>query len=522
MFGNRAAFQGVRKAARCIFLTPVARRTSAAGRPDERGRRHAASTATTLIRRLGRAKLSRHPRASWRTMHASLLLVLALATVRRIGPPLRRRRPSTTSSTARRSRAGSRRADATTGSPAAGAWRTAPSSAREGPNGEGGLIYTEQAFANFALAVDVAIDWPFDSGIFLRMAPEGRGAQITIDYRDGGEVGGIYSDGWLEHNPGWHRALPEGRVEPVRGALLRRADEDPRLAERRAARRARRRGGRGLRAARVDRAAGARATNAPPDAEVRFRNMKVRELPEFDAAEFDVDEYGFLRLKERTSKSGWRSLLDGSLGDWEPHGGGSGFELEDEVLAFLAEGSSPYLKTRDDFQDFELQLDFKTAFMANSGLFLRGARTDQDPAYSGCESPDSRRLQLGRRSRSRRCAPTSSPVPSTVPYRRGDHGALRPIGWWNTYQVRYEGSQLTVRLNGTELYSVDTHTLDANPPFAERAPTGFIGLQRHAPAQVEGRAYAWFPKRVRARAVALRSAAGPRAGSCSRLPSRRC
>jgi hypothetical protein len=45
------------------------------------------------------------------------------------------------------------------------------------------------------------------------------------------------------------------------------------------------------------------------------------------------------------------------------------------------------------------------------------------------------------------------------------------------------------------LYDVDTGTVpvpEGKKPFAERAPTGFIGLQRHAPDGVKGEAYAWF------------------------------
>lgn len=362
---------------------------------------------------------------------------------------------------------------------------------REGPGGEGGLIYTEPSFANFAFAVDVRIDWPFDSGIFLRMAPEGRGAQVTIDYRDGGEIGGIYSDGWLQHNPtgiegfrrdAWNRFEVLCFGEPMRirawlnGAPL--VEHTVAASEGFAPR--------GLIGLQVH-----GAMNAPPDARVRFRNIRVRELPEFDADRFDVDERGFLTPKAAAREAGWRTLLDGTLDAWEPYGGGGGYALEDGVLAFLVEGSSPYLRTKDDFRDFELRLDFKTAFMANSGLFLRGARTDQDPAYSGCEVQilDDFNWERVTGSELRPYQLTGS-LYGAVP--AGDHGALRPIGWWNTYEVRYVGPQLTVRLNGVELYDVDTHALDARPPFADRAPTGFLGLQRHAPAQVEGRAYAWF------------------------------
>jgi hypothetical protein len=75
---------------------------------------------------------------------------------------------------------------------------------RQGAGREGGLIYTAVPYADFAFEVDVKIDWPFDSGIFLRMTPQAKGMQVTIDNREGGECGGLYADGWVLHNPeGW-------------------------------------------------------------------------------------------------------------------------------------------------------------------------------------------------------------------------------------------------------------------------------------------------------------------------------
>jgi hypothetical protein len=80
---------------------------------------------------------------------------------------------------------------------------------RQGPGREGGLIYTAATYADFELELDLKIDWPFDSGIFLRMLPPEsgqKGLQVTIDHRDGGECGGLYADGWILHNPeGWSR-----------------------------------------------------------------------------------------------------------------------------------------------------------------------------------------------------------------------------------------------------------------------------------------------------------------------------
>ena len=73
---------------------------------------------------------------------------------------------------------------------------------RVGPDNAGGLLYTEKKYTSFEIELDARLDHPFDSGIFLRMAPrgEGKGAQVTIDDREGGEIAAIYSDAWLQHN----------------------------------------------------------------------------------------------------------------------------------------------------------------------------------------------------------------------------------------------------------------------------------------------------------------------------------
>jgi hypothetical protein len=75
---------------------------------------------------------------------------------------------------------------------------------RQGLEREGGLIYTEAPYDDFELELELRIDWPFDSGVFLRMTPDAKGMQVTVDHREGGECGGLYSDGWVLHNPdGW-------------------------------------------------------------------------------------------------------------------------------------------------------------------------------------------------------------------------------------------------------------------------------------------------------------------------------
>jgi hypothetical protein len=96
------------------------------------------------------------------------------------------------------------------------------------PPGKGGFLTTLQQFRDFELMLEMKIDWPFDSGVFLRVGPEGKSHQVTLDYRDGGEIGGIYcpwTHNWVHHCPGgiehfrkdqWNKLRIVCRNEPAR------------------------------------------------------------------------------------------------------------------------------------------------------------------------------------------------------------------------------------------------------------------------------------------------------------------
>jgi hypothetical protein len=60
------------------------------------------------------------------------------------------------------------------------------------PPGEGGFLTTLRTFRDFEVTLDTQIDWPFDSGVFLRVGADGKSHQVTLDYRQDGEIGGIY------------------------------------------------------------------------------------------------------------------------------------------------------------------------------------------------------------------------------------------------------------------------------------------------------------------------------------------
>lgn len=367
---------------------------------------------------------------------------------------------------------------------------------RQGERKSGGLIYTGRAYENFIVSFDTWIDYPFDSGVFLRMVPRGggKGAQVTIDYREGGEVGGIYADGYLQHNTegkarferdAWNHMVVRCTGADMHltawlnGELLTdfvMPEGTPGYAAK------------GLIGLQVHGGA-----DTPESQRAQFKNIKLRELPSFDAKLYSCDDLGRLTPTKQAAKDGIRPLFNGrDLDGWDPKPSAQAYAVRDGMLVFPMAGGGGEIRTEELFRDFELRLDFRISMLTNSGLFLRANPKEGNPAYSGCEIQilDDFNWERETNSKLKPYQFTGGLYGSVAP---GVKDALRPLGDWNTYEVRYVGSQLAVKLNGELLYDVDTHEVPGNPPFAERVAEGFIGLQRHSPGGAQsGDEYAWF------------------------------
>jgi len=387
---------------------------------------------------------------------------------------------------------------------------------RTGPGDAGGLLYTATPHTSFEFQCECRLEYPFDSGVFVRMAPDGRGAQLTLDDRPDGEVGGLYSDGWIEHaRPEAAQAWRRGewnhvfvrctgfdlRLEawingvPVMDRVVPQdfgADGQPVFAPR------------GLVGLQVH---GGGLEGAGH--KVQVRNIAVRDLPVLGEA-WAQDRA--LAPPERAARAaareaeGWRDLLGPSAdgqplaawqavdGEDDPHAPAD-YRVVDGVLEIPSAPPAGYLRTREDFGDFTLRLKFQPARMANSGLFLRGRResvaadgarvSGGNPAYSGCEIQmlDDWNWEAVTGSTLQNWQFTGSLYGAVAP---AQAGLLAPIGDWNLLEVLARGSRLACALNGQTVFDVDTAALAVEPPFAARARTGFIGLQRYAAPDVEG------------------------------------
>ncbi len=368
---------------------------------------------------------------------------------------------------------------------------------REAEGARGGLLYTDELFGDFEFDCDVKVNAPFDSGIFVRMLPKKRGAQFTLDDRPGGEILGIYSNGWLFHESGGDAAWRSGEWCNVRvrcvghpmhltGWIDGKLVVDYQVPE-------------GMDQAFTETGRiGIQVhggMNDPEDAAVRFKNLRARRLPPTSGAYFTESADGLLSLTAVGEANGWSPLFNGvNLDGWVPAGtkGGpvdaaafeaAGYRAKDGVIEALLAGSAGAIRTqRTNYRNFVYQMDFKLTKLANSGVYLRSVDDGSNATFNGHEVQilDDFNWESASGTKLAPYQFTGGLYGAVAPSK----SALRPIGEWNRYVITCVGSRMNCALNGTLLWDVDTAdvTPKQGPPFAERAKSGFIGMQRHGTA----------------------------------------
>lgn len=345
----------------------------------------------------------------------------------------------------------------------AGKWRVEENTiiGMQDPPGEGGFLTTLREFKDFDLIMEVRIEEPFDSGIFCRVGPDGKSHQITLDIREGGEVGAVYCPwtlGFVHHNPSgmdrfikdeWNhlRIRMEGEPARIQVWLNHELITDFQHTEKSTA---------GIPES------GSIALQVHPggegmhDKRAYFRNIYVKEL-------YRPDE--------------WRVLFNGeNLDGWI--GAVNSYRAENGILICPADaGGNLYFN--EIFDDFVLRFEFRLTPGANNGLGIR-APLEGDAAYAGME------LQI---------LDDTAPIYSdlqpyqyhgsvygVIPARRG---FLNPVGEWNFQEVEARGNRVIVRLNGETIVHGDIleastpRTLDGAPHPGLLRPEGYIGFLGH-------------------------------------------
>lgn len=188
------------------------------------------------------------------------------------------------------------------------------------------------------------------------------------------------------------------------------------------------------------------------------------------------------RLSEDEKKQGYRLLFDGeTLQGWAATSHPEGWLVQDGKIVCKG-GTDGYLYTIEQFENFILKLEYRTAAKVNSGIFFRWSDL-ADPVNTGLE------MQIldtyGQ--------PTVDKHSSGALYDlvAPSSNAVRPAGEWNEVTIQCNQSLVQLTLNGIMVVEADIDqwtTASQNPDgtknkfkyaWRDLPRRGHIGLQDH-------------------------------------------
>ncbi len=342
------------------------------------------------------------------------------------------------------------------------------------PPGKGGFLTTLQQFRDFELRLETKIDWPFDSGVFLRVGPDGKSHQVTLDYRPEGQIGRIYcpwTHGVVHQCPEgikyfkanqWNkiRIICTGEPARIRFRLNNTLVTDFQHT---------------VQTTSGVPQQGTIALQVHPGgkgydkARAMFRNIFIRQILTEDQLQESIIE--------QESAQGFVPLFNGKdLANWT--GAADAYYVRDKSI-ICRKHTKGNLYTAKEYGDFILRFEFKLTPGANNGLGIRTPLTG-DAAYVGME------LQIldNTADKYKNLKPWQyhGSIYGVAPARRG---LLKPVGEWNSEEVIARGPQIKVILNGRTIVDADIEkvsvagTIDGKDHPGLKNPAGHIGFLGH-------------------------------------------
>ena len=206
-----------------------------------------------------------------------------------------------------------------------------------------------------------------------------------------------------------------------------------------------------------------------------------------------TSEHGAAQTAGKGAPAPWRTLLGGEgrsqWRGWSSDGFPRGWHLEGDTL--IKDGAVDDIVTREQFGNFELELEWKIGKGGNSGIFYRGTREYDHIYWSAPEyqlldddnAPDGRNRLTAAGS-----AFALYPVPQ---------GVVRPFDHWNTTRIIIDGAHVEHWRNGSkvveyELWSPEWKAKVAASKFSKYpnyglARRGYLGIQGDHPGTLSVR-----------------------------------
>lgn len=181
---------------------------------------------------------------------------------------------------------------------------------------------------------------------------------------------------------------------------------------------------------------------------------------------------------------GWKSLFDGkSMDAWRGYKGAAlpaGWHVMDGTMAKM--GATGDIVTKEQFANFELELEWKIAEGGNSGILYRGSETEK---YIWLTAPEYQLLDDAKAPDSRNRLTSAGAAYAIYP---SPAGVVKPAGEWNRTRIVVDGAHVEHWLNGTKLleYELWSPDWEARVKASKFATAGGYGRQKTGHIAIQG------------------------------------
>ena len=191
----------------------------------------------------------------------------------------------------------------------------------------------------------------------------------------------------------------------------------------------------------------------------------------------------------------WTVLFDGiSGGHWRKYGTTNfpdkGWIVDQGALVLLPKSGGGDIITKEKYQNFDLQLEFKAAKGANSGIFYLVQEIENQPAYKSAPEyqiiDDDNYIKISEGDPS---VTKHHLTADNYDLQTAANKKLNPAGQWNSARIVLNKGHVEHYLNGAkvveyDLWSSDWEAMVKGSKFADweeyaKADKGHIGLQDH-------------------------------------------
>ncbi len=185
-------------------------------------------------------------------------------------------------------------------------------------------------------------------------------------------------------------------------------------------------------------------------------------LPAWADEPVDTDKLKFVSILDGESLKGWMGAVDG-------------YEVKDGVLS-VKQAKGGNLLTKKVYRDYVVRFEFQLIAGGNSGFGIHcpGQKPEGSMAYRGFES----QILDDTAERYAKLKPYQyhGSIYGIVPAKRG---FLKPIGEWNSQEIRIVGHHFTVILNGTTIVDADIDEAAKNGTMDGKGHPGLKRYQGH-------------------------------------------